>query len=163
MGSTEFTQLTGWQKAHGVRCEVFRVSDSFPPAQSYRLTAQMQTAALSVPANIAEGFGRRHPKDKAKVYRIAKGSADEPKDYLIFARDRGYWPDIRAVWNNLAEVCRMLRRLIEVTLGGSSLARPLGFSSLYSLFSSLEQSSLLVVDRLCSEVLRRLLGCFPSP
>ena len=119
MGSTSFTQLTVWQKAHRVRLEVYRVSETFPASQTYRLTAQMQTAALSIPANIAEGFGRRHPRDKARFYTIAKGSADELKDYLIFARDRGYWPEIQGVWNPLEEVCRMLRRLIETTLGGS--------------------------------------------
>ncbi|HVE39045.1 MAG TPA: four helix bundle protein [Planctomycetota bacterium] len=119
MGSKEFTQLIVWQKAHEVRLEVSRVSDAFPPSQAYRLTAQMQTAALSIPANIAEGFGRRHPRDKAKFYGIAKGSADELKDYLIFAKDRGYWPENREVRNKLEEVCRMLRRLIEVTLSGS--------------------------------------------
>jgi four helix bundle protein len=119
MGSREFTQLTVWQKAHGVRLEVFRVTDRFPPSQQYRLTAQMQTAALSIPANIAEGFGRRQPRDKARFYTIAKGSADELKDYLIFARDRGYWPENQGVRNTLDEVCRMLRRLIETTLEGS--------------------------------------------
>jgi four helix bundle protein len=119
MGSKEFTQLIVWQKAHWVRLEVFRVTDTFPPSQNYRLTAQMQTAALSVPGNIAEGFGRRHPRDKAKFYTIAKGSADELKDYLIFARDRGYWPENQEVRNKLDEVCRMLRRLIEMTLGAS--------------------------------------------
>ena len=77
MGSKEFSELIVWQKAHWVRLEVYRVTDSFPPSQAYRLTAQMQTAALSIPANIAEGFGRRHPRDKAKFYTIAKGSASE--------------------------------------------------------------------------------------
>jgi len=90
MGSKEFTQLTVWQKAHWVRLEVYRMTETFPPTQIYRLTAPMQTASVSIPANIAEGFGRRHPRDKAKFYTIAEGSADELKDYLIFARDRGF-------------------------------------------------------------------------
>lgn len=118
MGSTSFTQLIVWQKANEVRLKVFDASDTFPPSQQYRLTAQMQTAALSIPANIAEGFGRRHPKDKARFYTFAKGSADELKDYLIFAKLRGYWPNNDGVLSKLEEVCRMLRRLIEVTLGG---------------------------------------------
>lgn len=118
VGSKEFTQLIVWQKAHEVRLEVSRVSDAFPPSQAYRLTAQMQTAALSIPGNIAEGFGRRHPKDKAKFYTIAKGSADELKDQLIFTRDKGYWRDNLAIQAKLEEVCRMLRSLIEKTLAG---------------------------------------------
>lgn len=118
MGAAEFTQLIVWQRAHEVRMEVYRVTDAFPPRQ-FRLITQMQTAALSVPANIAEGFGRRHPRDKARFYSIAKGSADELKDYLIFSRDYGYWPDNQLVWSKLEEVCRMLRRLIQTTLEGA--------------------------------------------
>jgi len=117
MGSKEFTQLTVWQKAHQVRIAVFDATEKPPLSRMYRLIDQMQTAAQSVPGNIAEGFGRRLPKDKARFYTIAKGSADELKDQLIFTREKGYWPDHLAVQSKLEEVCRMLRRLIERTLG----------------------------------------------
>jgi len=118
MGSQDFSQLTVWQKAHQVRLAVFTATEKPPLARMFRLIDQMQAAALSVPSNIAEGFGRRHPKDKAKFYTVAKGSADELKDQLIFTRDQGYWRDNRAVQDTLEEVCRMLRSLIHKTLGG---------------------------------------------
>jgi four helix bundle protein len=70
---------------------------------------------LSIPANIAEGFGRRQPRDKAKFYIIAKASAEELSDYLMFAQSRGYWPDIARVFGKLEEVGRMLRSLIRKT------------------------------------------------
>lgn len=119
MGSNEFTQLIAWQKAHQIRLAVYSATEKPPLARMFRLMDQMQSAALSVPSNIAEGFGRRHPKDKAKFYTVAKGSADELKDQLIFTRDQGYWPDNQAVQARLEEVCRMLRSLIDKTLGGS--------------------------------------------
>jgi four helix bundle protein len=102
----------------------------------FRLVDQMQSAAQSVPGNIAEGFGRRMPRDKARFYTIAKGSADELKDQLIFVRDKGYWRENLEVQSKLEEVCRMLRRLIELTLGEGDAWGVLGFFILYSLFSS---------------------------
>jgi four helix bundle protein len=119
MASESFTQLIVWQKAREVRLAVYDATEKFPASQMYRLTHQMQTAALSIPGNIAEGFGRRHRRDKAKFYAIAKGSADELTDYIIFAREKGYWPSNVEVQNKLEEVCRMLSRLINLTLGSS--------------------------------------------
>ena len=118
MGSKEFSQLIVWQKAHQVRLAVYDATEKPPLSRMFRLVDQMQTAALSILGNIAEGFGRRHPKDKAKFYTIAKGSTDELKDQLIFTRDKGYWRDNLAIQAKLEEVCRMLRSLIEKTLAG---------------------------------------------
>jgi four helix bundle protein len=119
MGSKEFTHLIVWQKAHQVRMAVFETTEKPPISRMFRLASQMQGAALSVPGNIAEGFGRRHARDKAHFYTMAKGSADELKDQLIFTRDKGYWKDNLPVQANLEEVCRMLRSLIDKTLGGN--------------------------------------------
>lgn len=118
MRDPSFRHLIVWQKAHAVRLAVFAATEKFPATQQYRLTGQMQTAALSVPGNIAEGYGRRHRRDKAHFYTIAKGSADELMDYLIFSRDAGYWPENDAIRRIQEEVCRMLSGLIDTTLGG---------------------------------------------
>ena len=117
MGSTSFTQLIVWQRACEVRQLVFDASEQFPVHQGYRLTAQMQTPALSIPANIAEGFGRRQPRDKATFYIIAKASAEELSDYVMFAKSRGYWSDVARVSRKLEEVGRMLRSLVRKTYG----------------------------------------------
>jgi four helix bundle protein len=92
----------------------FRFTQSFPPDQRYRLTDQIQTAAHSVPSNIAEGFGRRQPRDKARFYNIAEGSVEELKDAVIYVHDLGWLPDFDKHWALLEEVSRMLRRLIDV-------------------------------------------------
>lgn len=70
---------------------------------------------MSVPANIAEGYGRRRPADKARFYTIAEGSAEELKYCMILARDLGYLKDFEALWTALQDVSRMLRRLVECT------------------------------------------------
>ena len=61
-----FTDLVVWQKAHALVLAVYRLTAAFPKAETYALTAQMRRAAVSIPANIAEGFGKRSPADKAR-------------------------------------------------------------------------------------------------
>ena len=76
----------------------------------------MWRAAVSVPANIAEGYGRRRPLDKARFYTIAEGSAEELKYYLILTRDLGYLKDFEPLWHLAEDVSAMLRRLVDATL-----------------------------------------------
>lgn len=121
MGSTSFKQLIVWQRAAEVRDLVFDALEGFPAGRYYRLIGQMEAAALSIPANIAEGFGRRQPRDKARFYNLARGSAEELLDYVKFSESRGFWRDTKKVQGKLDEVCRMLRVLIRKTydMGGS--------------------------------------------
>jgi four helix bundle protein len=76
----------------------------------------MRKAASSIPANIAEGYGRRSPKEKARFYNIATGSAEELKYFLILSKDLHYIKDIEVLWRSVEGVCRMLRRLTDATL-----------------------------------------------
>ena len=115
MGSNHFTQLIVCQRANEVRGMVFDATEKFPVHHRFGLARQMQEAAHSIPSKIAEGFGRRRPRDKANFYAIAKGSAEELSDSIMFAHSRGYWADIVVVSGMLDEVGRMLRRLIRKT------------------------------------------------
>ena len=90
----------------------------FPRHQLYSLTSQMQRAAVSVPANIAEGFCRRRFRDKARFYNIAEGSAAELKYYFILARKLSYLTGSCPLPEVLEEVRRMLRALVNATLAG---------------------------------------------
>ena len=116
MGSKSFTQLKVWELAHQVTLEVYRVTAAFPADERFCLVTQMRRAAISVPANIAEGFGRRGPQDKARFYTIGQASAEELKYFLILARDLGYLKDPVDLQKNLDSVCSMLCRLIEAVL-----------------------------------------------
>lgn len=80
----------------------------------------MRKAATSIPANIAEGYGRRAPRDKARFYTISTGSAEELKYFLILSRDLGYLREIDALYAKMEDVSRKLRRLIETTLAHAS-------------------------------------------
>jgi four helix bundle protein len=115
MGIKCFTELGVWQKAHDLRHTMSRIADTFPAVQQFVVARQLRKAAHSIPANIAEGFGRRYIADKIRIYNISEASAEELKDALICARDER-WPfDFRTNWDGLEEVCRMLKGLIRTT------------------------------------------------
>jgi four helix bundle protein len=82
MGAKSYEELEVWQYGHAVTLQVYRWTRGFPKEERYGLSAQLRRAAVSVPANIAEGFGRRKPLDKARIYTIAEASAEE-LGYLV--------------------------------------------------------------------------------
>lgn len=120
MATTSFTQLIVWQKAHQVALAIHRFTDQLPARERFCLATQMWKAAVSVPANIAEGYGRRRPADKARFYTIAEGSAEELKYYVILTKDLGYLKEFGDFWRPLEEISAMLRRLIDRPLSASS-------------------------------------------
>src|SRR5689334_4626135 len=85
-----FRDLIVWQKAHEFVLAIYRFTASFPDREKYGLSHQMRRAAVSIPANIAEGFGKRSPAEKARFLNIAEGSLEECHYYLILAQDLGY-------------------------------------------------------------------------
>lgn len=85
-----FTDLLVWQKAHEFVLAIYRLTRDFPKTEMYGLTSQIRRAAVSVPANIAEGFKKRGRRDKSRFYNISQGSLEECRYYLILARDLGY-------------------------------------------------------------------------
>ena len=85
-----FTDLVVWQKAHRFVLSVYRLTGNFPKEEAYGLTSQLRRAAVSIPANIAEGFKKRGQADKFRYLNIAQGSLEECRYYLILANDLGY-------------------------------------------------------------------------
>jgi four helix bundle protein len=85
-----FTDLIVWQKAHEFVLRLYPFTERFPRAEIFALTAQMRRAAVSVPANISEGFGKRTTAEKLRFLNIAEGSLEETKYYLILSRDLHY-------------------------------------------------------------------------
>lgn len=85
-----FKELIVWQKAHQFVLEVYRFTRKLPADERFGLTSQMRRAAISVSANIAEGFPKRSASDKARFFNIAQGSLEEVHYYLILAKDLGY-------------------------------------------------------------------------
>ncbi len=85
-----FKQLRVWQKAYELTLEIYKLSKKFPKEEIYGLTSQLQRAAVSVTANIAEGYERKHRKEYIHFLHMAKGSLSEVETYLCLAKDLGY-------------------------------------------------------------------------
>ena len=113
MAISSFEDLEVWQVAHRLVLEVYRITDGLPPSQKYGLVSQMQRAAVSVPANIAEGFKRRSGAEKIRFYNIAQGSLEELRYYFILCRDLGYRLQFDPLNSNAERAGRMLNGLIK--------------------------------------------------
>ena len=85
-----FEDLFVWQRAHQFVIAVYGATRDFPPDELYGLTSQFRRAAVSITANIAEGFKRRGVADKLRFLNIAESSLEECRYYIILARDLGY-------------------------------------------------------------------------
>ena len=102
-----FQDLIVWQKAHAFVLAAYRFSDCFPQKEIYGLTSQFRRAAVSIPANIAEGFRKKGKSNKARFMNIAQGSLEECPYYLILAHDLGY-SDSSELRAQLEEISKML-------------------------------------------------------
>ena len=102
-----FQDLIVWQKAHQFVLSTYGFSSEFPKTEMYGLTSQLRRAAISIPANIAEGFKKRTKPDKARFMNIAQGSLEECRYYLILAKDLKYGDSIGLI-SQLEEVSRLL-------------------------------------------------------
>src|SRR5215469_2409911 len=103
-----FRDLRVWQKAHQLVLAVYRYSESFPEGEKYGLAHQLRRAAVSIPANIAEGFGKRSQAEKARFLNIAEGSVEECRYYLILSQDLGYGLQSESLMNTLEEASKLL-------------------------------------------------------
>jgi four helix bundle protein len=86
-----FEDMPVWQKSMQLAEKVFGITEALPRKEDYGLTSQIRRSALSVPGNIAEGFGRRHSKDKLNFYYVSRGSLAETKSHLIYGLRVGYF------------------------------------------------------------------------
>ena len=88
----DFKKLKVWQKSHALTLEVFAISAAFSRPPYFALHNQIVRAAVSVPANLAEGAGRTGDREFRRFVRIALGSASELEYHLLLARDLGLIP-----------------------------------------------------------------------
>jgi four helix bundle protein len=102
-----FKELPVWQKAHQFVLLVYPVTATFPASEIYCLSAQMRKAAISVAANIAEGFKKGGVSDKTRFLNTAQGSLEECRYYLILTQDLGY-AQTSETENLLQEVFKLL-------------------------------------------------------
>jgi len=86
-----FEDMEVWQKAMDIAVRIFHLTENLPRKEDYGLTSQIRRSALSVAGNIAEGFGRKHTKDKLNFYYDSRGSLAETKSHLIYGERVGYF------------------------------------------------------------------------
>jgi four helix bundle protein len=110
-----FRQLEVWQKAHELVLMVYQVTKEFPRDERFGLVSQMRRAAVSIPANIAEGFKRRGIQDKIRFYNISEGSLEELKYFFILSEDLGYISSDDDLVAQSETVGRLLNGLITST------------------------------------------------
>jgi four helix bundle protein len=102
-----FHDLIVWQKAHQFVLSVYKVTKAYPNKELYGLTSQFRRSAISIPANIVEGFRKAGRPDKHRFMNIAQGSLEECRYYLILSGDLGYMHTVELV-EQLEEVSKLL-------------------------------------------------------
>lgn len=115
MALKTYRDLEVWQKAMDLVVMVYEVSRGLPSEEKYGLASQMQRAAVSVPANIAEGYGRTHRGDYLHHLSTARGSLAELETHVTISVRLDFIVREKAteVWNLCQEVGKMLSRLIQ--------------------------------------------------
>lgn len=109
-----YKELIVWQKSILLVKEIFLLTMKFPKSELYGLVSQMRRAAISIPSNIAEGYGRRYIKEYLQFYSIAFGSSLELETQLVISKELSFVSDEDFARANklLDEVCRMLNTMI---------------------------------------------------
>lgn len=111
--ASSFEDLVVWQKAHLFVLAIYRLSSTFPRSEIYGLSSQFRRSAVSIAANIAEGFKKQGKADKIRFFNIAQGSIEESRYYLILTKDLNYG-DISESSQILEEVSKLLDAYIRV-------------------------------------------------
>ena len=90
MNTFSFEHIVAWQKAHQFTLLVYQITRKFPSDELFGLTSQFRRAAVSIEANIAEGYKKLSKADKLRFLNISEGSLAECRNYIILSRDLEY-------------------------------------------------------------------------
>ena len=90
MSTFTFQEIYAWQKAHEFSLLVYQITKDFPLDERFGLSSQFRRAAVSIGANIAEGYKKLSKQDKLRFLNIAEGSMAECMNYIILSKDLNY-------------------------------------------------------------------------
>lgn len=112
---TSFTQLRSWQHARILAVNLYRLTEKFPSSEKFGLSSQIQRSAVSVAANIAEGFSRSGTREKADFYSIALGSLTETRSHTYIAHDLGFITakELELLEERVTDLHKMINGLIK--------------------------------------------------
>ena len=118
-----YRDLFVWQKSMELVTEIYRLSKKFPNDETYGITAQIRRCAVSIPSNIAEGYGRSSTQDYIRFLRIASGSLYELQTLLEISLNIGYLNknNFEKIYQATREIERMLSSLTRKLDGKKSL------------------------------------------
>jgi len=110
-----YENLDVWKQGCDAAIRVYGLTKSFPREEVFGLTSQIRRAAVSIPSNIAEGFGRGTDKEKIQFYIIARGSVAEVKTQLFLAKELKYVEDeqYKIMADELTIIHKMLNKMIS--------------------------------------------------
>ncbi|NDV47521.1 four helix bundle protein [Paludibacter sp. 221] len=88
-----FKNLSMWQKSHAFVLEVYKITEKYPKTETFGLVSQFRRAAISIPANIAEGYRRNSKAEKLRFFNIAQASLEECRYYILLSDDLNFIND----------------------------------------------------------------------
>ena len=113
MKTKSFKDLIVWQKSYKLVLEIYKITKGFPKTEVYGLSQQMRKASVSIPSNIAEGYGRKHKAEYEQFLSIAYGSLLEVETQYLLAVDLRYISNCEIIEILLKEVGAMLYRMLH--------------------------------------------------
>jgi four helix bundle protein len=113
MKTKTFRDLIVWQKGYRLVLEIYKTTKAFPRTEQYGMAQQMRRAAVSIPSNIAEGYGRKHKPEYNQFLRHAYGSLLELQTQYLLSVDLGYSGKNETIESLLDEVGAMLYRMFN--------------------------------------------------
>jgi len=110
-----YKELKVWQKSYQLCLAIYKATKMFPKIEDFGLTSQMRRAAVSIPSNIAEGYGRKTTPEYLRSLYIAYGSTCELETQLLLSGDLGYLEkeSLSGLQREIGEVERMMKALIK--------------------------------------------------
>lgn len=110
-----YKELNVWQKSYTLCLMIYRITKEYPKEELYGLVSQLRRVAVSIPSNIAEGYGRKSTADYLRFLYIAYGSVCELETQIMISGDLDYISEdtFREITDNIGEVERMLKGLIN--------------------------------------------------
>ena len=110
-----YRDLLVWQKSMVLVTQIYKTAKSFPKDETYGLVSQIRRCAVSIPSNIAEGYGRNSTNDYVRFLRIAMGSLYELQTQIEISLNLGYFSktDFERLRESSREIERMLSSLVR--------------------------------------------------
>jgi len=115
MGVKNYQELKIWQRGMDLATLIYKICEKLPTREKFGLISQLQRAAISIPANIAEGWSRNYTKEFIQFLRIALGSLAELETLLILCKKVGYLKKV-AIEDEIRESIGKLRKMIYATI-----------------------------------------------